>query len=276
MGYNEKGVHTVDSRTAVAKYTLNGTREEKIMLYYWHQPIEGGDEAETITATFNYDGTTDMIVTRTIDFSRGTAGWKPLGSFTFNDFGGKGTIYIDIKGSGKGTSVLPVLKKTAIAQEMSDFANLFYTKADGMTALKIDSNLAFVNGAESELDTAAQIINGKTHVPLRFLADAFGYDVSWNAGAFEATIASKDMTMVVKPGTNLMTINGNATTLEAPALIVNGRTLLPVRDITEAFGKTVLWNGDTRIVLIGDNIKTAETDNEATFQLINKQFGGDL
>lgn len=276
MGYNEKGVHTVDSRTAVAKYTLNGTREEKIMLYYWHQPIEGGDEAETITATFNYDGTTDMIVTRTIDFSRGTAGWKPLGSFTFNDFGGKGTIYIDIKGSGKGTSVLPVLKKTAIAQEMSEFANLFYTKADGMTALKIDSNLAFVNGAESELDTAAQIINGKTYVPLRFLADAFGYDVSWNAGAFEATISNKDMTMVVKPGTNLMTINGNATTLEAPALIVNGRTLLPVRDITEAFGKTVLWNGDTRIVLIGDNIKTAETDNEATFQLINKQFGGDL
>ncbi|MCL1935534.1 MAG: stalk domain-containing protein [Defluviitaleaceae bacterium] len=44
----------------------------------------------------------------------------------------------------------------------------------------IESNIAIVNGNEVELDTATRIIDGTTFLPLRFVAESFGLNVSFN------------------------------------------------------------------------------------------------
>jgi hypothetical protein len=36
----------------------------------------------------------------------------------------------------------------------------------------------------------------------------------------------------------------------APLIIPPGRTMVPIRFITESFGSTVQWNGDTREITI--------------------------
>lgn len=46
--------------------------------------------------------------------------------------------------------------------------------------LQIDSNIALVNGEETEIDVPPVIDNGKTLIPIRFLAENLGYDVEWN------------------------------------------------------------------------------------------------
>ena len=52
-------------------------------------------------------------------------------------------------------------------------------KADTRIELKLDSTTAFKNGAEMTLDVPATAVNGRTLVPVRFVADCFGVDVEW-------------------------------------------------------------------------------------------------
>ena len=46
--------------------------------------------------------------------------------------------------------------------------------------LKIDSAKAIVNGEEKELTAAPEIVEGRTIVPVRFIAQALGMDVEWD------------------------------------------------------------------------------------------------
>lgn len=56
--------------------------------------------------------------------------------------------------------------------------------------LKIDSTTARVNGLAVELDVPAVIINDRTYVPLRFVAEAFGSIVNWDGETYTVTIDS--------------------------------------------------------------------------------------
>lgn len=46
--------------------------------------------------------------------------------------------------------------------------------------LTIGSETAYLNGTEHTLDTPPQIINDRTMLPIRFIAESFGYGVSWD------------------------------------------------------------------------------------------------
>ena len=59
-----------------------------------------------------------------------------------------------------------------------------------------------------------------------------------------------DITVSLTIGSNILTVNGQDITLDVPADVLNGRTLVPVRAISEAFKCNVDWNGDTRTVSI--------------------------
>lgn len=273
-GYNEKGVRLSESADAKVYYKLSGKREDNKMVYYWHEPIADADPEAKLVIKFNWKDDEELVLTRTIDMTSGESGWRALGSFPFNAWGTDGTVELTFTSSGKGLLELPAVRVVEIEEDEKNFAHLFYRNATAMTALKIGKGYAYCDAAKLTTDVAPQIINDKTYLPLRFLADAFGYDVAWDGTSRTATITSNGKTIQVQPGQNQMTIDGQVVELEATALLINDRILLPIRDITEALGKTVLWNGDTQIVLIGDGITIAENDN-ATFQLIDKQFGGD-
>jgi len=62
-------------------------------------------------------------------------------------------------------------------------------------------------------------------------------------------------TIEVYIGKNTGTVNGKATTLEQGAVIKNGRTLVPLRFITEAMGATLVWDAATRTanITLADN-----------------------
>jgi hypothetical protein len=66
-----------------------------------------------------------------------------------------------------------------------------------------------------------------------------------------ATIGTSAAT--APPGTNAsiaMTLDGRPIQSEAPPYIENGRTLVPVRVISEALGANVAWIGDTQTVSV--------------------------
>lgn len=57
--------------------------------------------------------------------------------------------------------------------------------------LTLDSTTAYLNDSENILDTAPTVINGRTMLPIRFIAKSFGFDVDWNVNTQTITITSK-------------------------------------------------------------------------------------
>jgi len=107
-----------------------------------------------------------------------------------------------------------------------------------------------IDGVKQSYDVMPVIINGRTLVPMRAIFEAFGAEVFWDE-TNRSVAASKDSTAVLlKIDSDVATLNGKEVTLDSPATIINGRTMVPVRFISEALGNKVDWNGDTRTVII--------------------------
>ncbi len=109
--------------------------------------------------------------------------------------------------------------------------------------LTLGSLTAYVNKQAKIMDTAPYLTNNRTMVPLRFVAEAMGAEVKWDGEKQMVTVlrADKEISLVIgesKPG------------LETPPVIVNGRTMVPVRYISEALGAKVTWHAETRKIEI--------------------------
>lgn len=84
-----------------------------------------------------------------------------------------------------------------------------------------------VNGNQISLDRPPYISNGRTMVPLRVVAENLGCEVSWDAAAREITITG-DKTVKLVIGSSTAVIDGTEVSLDAPATIVTGWTMVPL------------------------------------------------
>ena len=75
------------------------------------------------------------------------------------------------------------------------------------------------------------IQNERTLVPIRFVAEALGYDVDWNEKDNTAVI--DDGKIVLYIGTNKAKINGKSVTLDVASTVVRDRTMVPLRVVAE-------------------------------------------
>ena len=92
------------------------------------------------------------------------------------------------------------------------------------------------------------IINGYTRVPIRMVVESLNGKADWDDQTQTATI-TKDSTIIkLKPGENKADVNGKAVSLNAPAIVINGRMMVPLRFIGENLGLKVDWDGATQTV----------------------------
>lgn len=123
----------------------------------------------------------------------------------------------------------------------------------------IGAKKALVNGEtkviDAENDAKAFISNSSTMVPLRFLSESLGATVTYEGE--NAYISMSDKILVVKEGQDTYTLNGELKPLPAKPVIVNSRLYVPLRVISEAFGKEVSWD-KAGIVIVGDNASDFE------------------
>ena len=95
------------------------------------------------------------------------------------------------------------------------------------------------------MDVAPVILGNRTMVPLRFIAEALGAEVSWDVETRTATVNLDDTTLYV-------TIGELAPGMDVPAEIINERTMVPLRYISESLGAVVDWDPDTRTIEISN------------------------
>ena len=63
---------------------------------------------------------------------------------------------------------------------------------DDIIILEADNHTAYLNESKQELDVAPTVINDRTMLPIRFIANGFGFDVDWNEDTQTVTITLKD------------------------------------------------------------------------------------
>ncbi len=107
----------------------------------------------------------------------------------------------------------------------------------------------FVNDQEIYTDVAPQIIQDRVLVPVRFIAAALQAEVQWDEAKQTAMITEGSNTIQLPIGQPAR-LNGRALALDVPAQIIEGRTMVPIRLVSEAFGAEVQWNQDTQSVHI--------------------------
>lgn len=127
---------------------------------------------------------------------------------------------------------------------------LLITSVNGVVFAENDSISVYLNGKQISFDTPPQIINNRTMVPVRAIFEALGASVNWDETT-HTIISAKNMTDVILTiDSNTMFVNGSSITLDSPACIVDGRTFVPVRAISEAYNTTVEWSEKNKSVII--------------------------
>lgn len=107
-----------------------------------------------------------------------------------------------------------------------------------------------LDGNELLFDVPPQLINERTMVPVRAIFEALGASVEWDPDFQLVTSIKDNNTVHMQIGNNNMLVNGTTLPLDAPSVIVDGRTLVPVRAVAEAFNADVKWDGETKTVFI--------------------------
>lgn len=101
-----------------------------------------------------------------------------------------------------------------------------------------------VNNAPVITDVAPIMEAGRTLVPARAVLEALGATVAWRSdGTINITKNSRQI--LLRLNDRVALVNGRQVILDVPARLVNGRTLVPLRFISEAAGATATWHQGT-------------------------------
>lgn len=105
-------------------------------------------------------------------------------------------------------------------------------------------------------DMPAVIIDGRTMLPMRQIAQELGCEVNWNEAAKQIYVMRGSDIIVFTVDSKTGYENGKEFTMDVPATIVNDRTMLPVRVLADALHLNIKWNDPNRIVSIqsGDTV----------------------
>jgi tetratricopeptide (TPR) repeat protein len=109
---------------------------------------------------------------------------------------------------------------------------------------------AFVNGQQPVFDVKPRVQNGRTLVPFRALGEALGATINWDPSTQTVSFKKGDNVVQLPVGENSALVNGRQYTLDVPAFIENGRTLVPLRFISEALKAKVQFLPDTQMVIV--------------------------
>ena len=100
----------------------------------------------------------------------------------------------------------------------------------------------FYNGELIDFDVAPIMENDRTLIPLRGLFEKMGAAVEWDGQNQTAIVTKDDMVLSVKIDHYGAKVNDSCKYMDVPARLVESRTMIPLRFLSEELGYTVIWN----------------------------------
>ncbi len=168
--------------------------------------------------------------------------------------GGGGGSYSSVRpDSGSSTSAQTPAQPTQPTQPTSTTTTAPTGQPKAVLAIG-QSAYQTTEGTKSS-DVAPRIMEGRTFLPAKVIADVLGIQTSFDNATktttFSIEIDGVKNTVSVTRGKNVMLVNGVEVPLSTNSMIVDGRTMLPIRDIQTAFNSlglksTLVWDGATK------------------------------
>lgn len=116
------------------------------------------------------------------------------------------------------------------------------------------TNIDFTDANGEKVE--AQIINSRTMVPMRKIFELLNANVEWEASTRTVSATKGDISIKLQIDNEIAEITRNGktekTTLDSKPVIVNNRTLVPLRFISESLGKQVGWDSANSTAIIID------------------------
>jgi hypothetical protein len=100
----------------------------------------------------------------------------------------------------------------------------------------------FYNGELIDFDVAPIMENDRTLIPLRGLFEKMGAVVEWDGQNQTAIVTKDDMILSVKIDHYGAKVDDSCKYMDVPARLVESRTMIPLRFLSEELGYTVIWN----------------------------------
>lgn len=135
--------------------------------------------------------------------------------------------------------------------------------------MQIGNPVMTINGKESNIDnegTTPVVVDNRTLLPVRALVEGIGGTVEWNPNTQTVTLTYKDDEIRLTINQAAAYLNDKEQTLDVTPVIINDRTMLPIRFIAESFGYKVDWTQETQTVTITNAADKAQATAEPTVQ----------
>ena len=180
---------------------------------------------------------------------------------------------LDFKADSKAVAQNPELGKIEHSK-MGRNKDLFSEIVTNSVVLMVGEQDALTFGTSAMVDSsnanvAPVIIDSRTLVPVRFISEAFGCEVGWDAATQTVTITKDGKVVTMQIGSNTITVDGVSKEIDVSAQIIESRTMVPLRVLTEALGKEVFWD-DRGLIVISDESEflNSEEDKEIIDKLV--------
>lgn len=116
----------------------------------------------------------------------------------------------------------------------------------------------FIDQLPVEFDVFPVNMNGRVLIPFRAIAEALNVKVDWDDSTKTITASDSTTSISLQIGSTTAIINEEEFLLDVAPTIINGRTLIPIRFFSEAFGCEVLWDAEVKAVRITSPKKAME------------------
>jgi len=251
-------VEIMPAKTDKVDYMLN-------VMYVGDADDNSPVEKATLIETDKFAGA--KIFDRVVMFNKDKARTKD--TVTFNVSGSEQALKVNVAGLAAGTWSVTANNANIGNQIASEDGGIVYFVAPAgaytLTYVSEDANKTFTQSPAPELegvtivynknfiysDVAPTIRDGRTLIPMRALLEAMDAEVSWDEASATATvIADTGMEIKITENQKTVYVDGAAVELDVPAMIIDGRFVIPVRFVAETIGAEVAWDEFSQRVII--------------------------
>lgn len=154
---------------------------------------------------------------------------------------------------------------------LEEYTSLVMPKMDVVTVRVNGEDITF-----EDADALPKIINDRTMLAARTFYEKIGAKVDWNGKEKTVTVTKDNDKVILTVGANKALVNGKEVKLDSPATIINDKTYIPVRFVSEAFGYKVKYDANEGMPIVDIfNItekeladKLAEIEKEDNYKMI--------
>jgi len=240
-GYKIKDVK-IDGASigAVSTYTFNSVSSD--------HTIEAQFEAITFTITASAGSGGSISPTGAV-----TVNYSDSKTFTITPNSGYKISNVKVDGGSVGSVSSYIFQNITSSHTIEATFEKEITQT--VIILQIGKSNFTVNGISNTLDSPPVIKNSRTLLPIRAVIEALGGSVSWDATERKVTVSLSSTTIELWIGKSTAKVNGIDTPIDSTnnkvvPEIINSRTMLPLRFVTENLGCDVQWDGTMKTITI--------------------------